>query len=271
MIDIIYAGNDLMFDGLLLSTLSMVRRTKEDIHIHFLTMDFTHKDPRFKPFRKDQAEFIKNELRKYNPNFEFSIIDCTEEYNKLLKDNSNEKPVYSPYCTLRLLADQYPEFKGKVIYIDIDTMFYGDVKELYDIDMSNLEFRASHDFMGRKWIKRDYINSGILLLNMDKIRETKLLEKCRYLVKTKKMYFTDQTALYKSKTAFKFFPDEYRFNEQRKVKPNTVIKHFCKGIKWFPFKVYNVKQWEIGKVHNYLKIHDFDEDFEIYKEIKSRM
>ena len=270
MINIIYAGNDLMFDGLLLSTLSMVRRTKEDIHIHFLTMSFVEKDPKFKPFRQDQADFLVKELRNYNPKFSFSIIDCTEEYNKLLKDNANEKPVYSPYCTLRLLADQYEQFQGKMVYLDIDTMFYGDIKELYDIDMTDLEFRASHDYLGRKWIKRDYFNSGILLLNMDKIRETKLLEKSRHLVKTKKMYFTDQTALYKSRVAFEYFPDEYRFNEQRNVKPNTVIKHFCKGIRWFPFKVYNVKQWEIDKVHSYLKIHDFDEDFELYKEIKSR-
>ena len=270
MIDIIYAGNDLMFDGLLLSTLSMVRRTKEDIHIHFLTMSFVEKHHSFKPFRPDQADFIESELRKYNPNFKISIIDCTNEYNKLLKDNANEKPVYSPYCTLRLLADQYEQFKGKIIYLDIDTMLYGDIKELYDIDVTNLEFRASHDYLGRRWITKDYFNSGVLLLNMDKIRETKLLEKCRNLVKTKKMYFTDQTALYKSRIAFDYLPDEYRFNEQREVKPNTVIKHFCKGIRWIPFKVYNVKQWEIDKVHNYLKIHDFDEDFELYKEIKNR-
>lgn len=270
MIDVIYAGNDLMFDGVLLSALSMVRRTKEDIHIHFFTMDFSEKHEKFKTFKKEDAIFIENELRKYNPGFKFDIVDCTNEYNKLLKDNKNEKPVYSPYCTLRLLADQYSELKGKVIYLDIDTMVYGDIKELYDIDMEGIEFRASHDYMGRFWIKRDYFNSGILLLNMDKIRETGLLDKSRKLVKTKKMYFTDQTALYKSKVNFEFFPDEYRFNEQRKVKPNTVVKHFCKGIRWFPFKIYNVKQWEIDKVQNYLKIHEFDEDFKIYQEIKSR-
>lgn len=271
MIDVIYAGNDLMFDGLLLSTLSMVRRTKEDIHIHFLTMDFSHLNPKYKPFTSKQAEFIRNELRKYNPNLEFSIIDTTKEFNELLKNKKNEEPVYSPYTVLRLLIEQYPQFKGKVIYLDIDTMLYGDIKELYDIDMTDLEFRASHDYMGRVWIKKDYFNAGILLLNVDVIRETKLFEKARNLLKTKKMYFADQSALYLAKSKFEFFPDEYRFNEQRKVKPNTVVKHFCKGIKWFPFKVYNVKQWEIDKVHSYLKIHDFDEDFELFKEIKSRL
>ena len=122
-----------MFDGLLLSLLSMVRRTKEDIHVHFLTMDFTHKKPKFKPFRRSQANFIETELRKYNPNFKISIIDCTAEYNQLLKDNANEKPVYSPYCTLRLLADRYEQLQGKIIYLDIDTMVYGNIKDLIEL------------------------------------------------------------------------------------------------------------------------------------------
>lgn len=270
MIDVVYAGNDLMFDGILLSTLSMTRRTREDIHIHILTMDFTHKDPRFKPFRNDQAHFLENELRKYNPKTIVEVKDCTELYNAHLNENANEKPKYSPYCTLRLLMGDFTDLKGKVIYLDCDTMVYGNIKELYDIDMENLEYRASHDYMGRHWIKHDYINSGILLLNLDVIRETGLLKKCCHMVRVKKMYFTDQTALYKCKTKFEFFPDEYRFNEQRSVKPNTVVKHFCKGIRWFPFKVYNIKQWQIDKVQSYLKIHEFDEDFALYKEIKSR-
>ena len=272
MIDVVYAGNDLMFDGILLSTLSMVRRTKEDIHVHILTMDFSHKAKHFKPFRADQAEFLEKELRKYNKNTIVTIKDCTELYNSHLDKNKNEKPKYSPYCTLRLLMGDFPDLKGKVIYLDCDTMVCGDIKELYDIDMTDLEYRASHDYMGRHWIKYDYINSGILLMNMDVIRETGLLKKCCHMVRTKKMYFTDQTALYKCKTKFDFFPDEYRFNEQRKPKENTVVKHFCKGIQYLPyFYVYNIKQWNIDKVHSFLKIHTFDEDYEIYKKIKDEL
>ena len=272
MIDVVYAGNDLMFDGILLSTLSMIRRTKEDIHFHILTMDFTHKAKHFKPFRLDQAKFLEEELRKYNPRTIVEIKDCTELYNLHLDKNANEKPKYSPYCTLRLLMGDFLDLKGKVIYLDCDTMVCGDIKELYDIDMTDLEYRASHDYMGRHWIKSDYINSGILLMNMDVIRETGLLKKCCHMVRTKKMYFTDQTALYKCKTKFEFFPDEYRFNEQRKPKENTVVKHFCKGIQYLPyFYVYNIKQWNIEKVHSFLKIHTFDEDYEIYNEIKKRL
>lgn len=271
MIKIVYAGNDLMFDSVFLSCLSMARRTKEGLHVYFLTMDFSNKDPKFKPFRQDQADKINEVILKYHNEFKFEIIDTTEKYNLYLKDNKNEKPAYSPYCTLRLLVDEYDVFSGKVIYLDCDTMLCGDISMMYSIDMENLEFRACHDYMGRFWIKKDYINSGTLLLNMDVIRETGLLKKCCKLVREKRMYFTDQTALYKCKTKFAFYPDdEFRFNEQREIKENTIVKHFCKGIQYLPyFYVYNIKQTNVEKVHSFLKIHNFDEDYDIYfKEIK---
>lgn len=271
MIKVVYAGNDLMFECLFLSILSMARRTKESLRIYLLTMDFTEKNPKFKPFRQDQADKINEVISKYHNDFKFEIIDCTSEYNKFLKDNANEKPAYSPYCTLRLLVDEYKVFDDKLIYLDCDTMVVGDIKKMYDLDMTDLEYRAAHDYMGRFWIKKDYINSGTLLLNMPVIRKTGLLKKCCQLVRTKKMYFTDQTALYKSKTAFQFYPDdEFRFNEQRKIKSDTVVKHFCKGIQYLPyFYIYNIKQNNIEKVHSFLKIHDFDEDYDIYlREIK---
>ena len=52
-----------------------------------------------------------------------------------------------------------------------------------------------------------------------------------------------------------------KFNEQRTIKEDTVIKHFCKGIKFYLFipRVYNYNQWQRDKVHKKLKIHDFDD------------
>lgn len=271
MIKVVYAGNDLMFDCVFLSILSMARRTKEPLRVYILTMDFTEKNPKFKPFNAKQAEKINEVVSKYHNDFCFEIIDTTDAYNKYLKDNANEKPAYSPFSMLRLLVDEYDVFDDKLIYLDCDTMVVNDIKQMYDLDMTNLEYRAAHDYMGRFWIKKDYINSGTLLFNMKEIRKTGLLKKCCKLIREKKMYFTDQTALYKCKSSFEFYPnDEFRFNEQRDIKEDTIVKHFCKGIQYLPyFYVYNIKQTNIKKVHSFLKMHQFDEDYEIYlKEIK---
>ena len=66
----------------------------------------------------------------------------------------------------------------------------------------------------------------------------------------------DQTALFLLGKEVLVLPR--KFNEQRNVKEDTVIKHFNKGVKYFPFiYVYNIKQWEIEKVHKKLKINFF--------------
>ena len=57
-----------------------------------------------------------------------------------------------------------------------------------------------------------------------------------------------------------------KFNEQRKIKKDTVVKHFCEAIKfYFPFwlHVYNIKQWNRDRMHNELKITMFDDLYEI--------
>ena len=59
-----------------------------------------------------------------------------------------------------------------------------------------------------------------------------------------------------------------KFNEQRTPVADTVVKHFNKGIKWIPFfHIYNIKQWQIDKVHKKLKIFCFDDIYEEYNKI----
>ncbi|MDE7213686.1 MAG: hypothetical protein K2N42_03800, partial [Anaeroplasmataceae bacterium] len=100
----------------------------------------------------------------------------------------------------------------------------------------------------------------------NKVKETKLFEKAIDLLAHKKYYFSDQTALYKASTKRVYMP--FRFNEQRSIKPDTVVKHFCKGIRYLPFfKVYNYKQWNVGKIHSFFKIHDFDDLYEAYERL----
>ena len=91
-------------------------------------------------------------------------------------------------------------------------MANGDIYELYNTDISEYEYAAVKEKYGSIFIWPDYINAGMLLLNMKKIKETKLLEKARELIKTKKMLFADQDAIYRATTKKKLLPRIY--NEQ---------------------------------------------------------
>lgn len=108
----------------------------------------------------------------------------------------------------------------------------------------------------------------MLLLNMNKIRETKLLEKARDLIKNKKMLFADQSAIYYATTKKLLLPRIY--NEQSKFnKKDTVICHFCKRLLLWPYpRTENYKQWNVEEVHNILKCHTYDDDLNEYIKLK---
>lgn len=270
MINLCYSGNRAIFEGLLLAVMSAAETTEEVLNVYVLTMDLSFDKPKFLPFTDEQFEILNEVLKKKNPKSKAIKIDVTKQYIEHLMKGKNHENGYTPYATLRLLMDLVPNMPEKIIYLDIDTMCYSDIKQLYDVDIENYDFGATKDYMGRFWIRRTYCNSGVMPLNMKRIKENGLFEKCRKMVNQKKMIMPDQTALNKYGKK-KFLP--FKFNEQRKIKKDTVVKHFCKGIVFFlpfGFHIYNIKQWQREKVHKSLKIFCFDHLYEEVDRLKEK-
>ncbi len=262
-------GNETYFGGLLLNIMSMTKYTSEELDIYVLTMDLHEDNPNFIPFTDKHISFLNEVVKKKNKNSKVTKIDMTELYMKHLHEGKNNNTGYTPYTLLRLLMDFIPNVPDKIIYLDIDTMCCSDIKQLYEIDVEDYDFAACKDYMGRFWIRPSYCNAGVLLLNMKKIKENGLFEKCRKMVFNKKMIMADQTALNKYGKK-KYIP--FKFNEQRKIKSDTVVKHFCKGIVFFlpfGFHIYNIKQWQRDKVHKSLKITMFDDLYEEFDKMKA--
>ena len=163
-----------------------------------------------------------------------------------------------------------PNIPDKLLYLDIDMMIGDDLSKLYNIDVSEYEYAAVKEKYGSIFIRPDYINAGMLLMNMKKIKETKLLEKARNLIKSKKMLFADQDAIFRSTSKKMLIPRKY--NEQSKFnRKDTVVCHFCKRMLWFPYPhTENYKQWNVEQVHTVLKCHAFDEDLEEYLKLKDK-
>ena len=191
-------------------------------------------------------------------------------YEKEFANCANENAYCTPYTLLRLLADLVPNMPSKLLYLDIDMMIGDDIAKLYNIDVSNYEYAAVKEKYGSWLIRPDYINAGMLLLNMEKIKETGLLKKARNLIKTKKMLFADQDAIFRSTTNKLLLPRI--FNEQSKFnKKDTVVCHFCKRLMLLPYPhTENFKQWNVEEVHKVLKCHSFDEDLEEYLKLKEK-
>ena len=264
MINVIYCCNDKLFEGVFLSATSVARRSGAPVSISVFTMDGRNEDSSYVPFSKDHASIINAAIKTFDERNEAAVYDLTEQFGKAFGGGKNLKNEFTPYALLRLLADDEKVAPcDKAIYLDADTMACGDIEELWNTDVSDYEYAAALDRLGKFWVARNYCNSGVLLLNLKKIRETGMFVKCRKLIKTKRFFMPDQTAIHRSATSRLYL--DTRFNEQRSVKPDTVIKHFNRGIKWLPFPhFFNVKQWDRKAVRDKLKIRVFDEDYAFY-------
>jgi lipopolysaccharide biosynthesis glycosyltransferase len=149
-----------------------------------------------------------------------------------------------------------------------------DPKNLYNIDNSNYELVGVLDYYGshvfKKGLTKHYMNSGVLLLNLDLIRETKLFEKARLECQNKKMIMPDQSAL--NKYCKKRLLVDRIYNEQHDLTKDTVFRHFSNTFKFVPvFKVQKIKPWHIDNLHNILNIYEIDDILEKYLDIKRRI
>ena len=268
--NILLCGNEKVFDGALTQLISMANKTAEAIKCYIFTMDLTRVKPEYTAISDEKIEFLDEVLKTKNPNNEVIKIDVTKIYEEEFGHCKNENAYCTPYTLLRLLADLVPGMPDKILYLDIDMMIADDITKLYNIDVSEYEYAAVKEKYGSIFIWPDYINAGMLLLNMKKIKENGLLKKARELIKTKKMIFADQDAIYRATTKKLLLPRI--FNEQSKFnKKDTVVCHFCKRLLWKPYPhTENYKQWNLYEVHNVLKCHAFDDDLNEYIKWKNK-
>lgn len=268
MINILLCGNEKVFDGALTELISITNRTKETINCYIFTANLTRIKPEYTEIKDEQIEFLNKVVKSKKTENQVTKIDVTEIYEKEFKNCVNEGAYCTPYTLLRLLADLVPVIPDKILYLDIDMMAGGDISTLYNTDIKEYEYAAVKEKYGSWLIRPDYINAGMLLFNMKKIKETGLLEKAREKIKTKKMLFADQDAIFRSTAKKKLLPRIY--NEQSKFnKKDTVICHFCKRLLLFPYpRTENFKQWHVEEVHKVLKCYAFDKDLEEYVQLK---
>ena len=257
---ILFSGNDKVFVGMLTCMLSIYKRSKttEPFVFYVFTLDVSHIKPEYKAITEEQIDFCNRVVKKYNKENRVIKVDVTELYQKEFANCPNELAYCSPYTLLRLLADMVPGMPDKLLYLDVDILFNREIELLYDIDIDEYEYAAARDHYGKYLIHPNYINAGVLLLNMKKIKETGLFEKGRELLRKKKLMFADQDAIYKSTTAKKMLPQ--KFNDQKFLWKNTIIRHFSKRLFYLPYPhTANIKQWMITDVHRIFKYDQFDD------------
>lgn len=226
---------------------------KESIYnIYIIAKDFNQED-------KNKLNNIKLDNVKINI---VSAKEKTLDYTRLGR--------FSGFKTAmqKIFISDYLQNLDKVLYLDADTIVQKDLLEVYNKDVSQNYLAATKDGLmyqfpehiteiGLDW-RKFYFNSGVMLLNLDKIRKDNLLTEAINYFNTHEEVFGDQdilnvivkdkvlslSYLYNCNSTFfeerdaKFlsqFYEEPVSQTPRKVYDNATILHFAGHKPWTPW------------------------------------
>ena len=108
MVNVLYCGNEGVFDGMLTGALSILKRTtsREPVSFYVFTMDVSHLRDDYVPVTERQIQFFQSVIRAYHPENRVIKIDVTALYQTEFGGCPNEGAYCSPYTLIRLLADR---------------------------------------------------------------------------------------------------------------------------------------------------------------------
>lgn len=268
--NVLYCGDTNMKPGLLISILSLLKQTREPLNITILTAFMQNKSRHFYPLTAETTAELDALVKQDNPANRVTRVDVTA----LVAANpptANLETIFTPCCMLRLYADQVPTLPDKLLYLDTDVICRRNCQPFYHQDIQGIEVAGVLDHYGRwffhqNWEHFDYLNSGVLLLNLKEIRRTGLFARSRELCRTREMFMPDQSAINSLAAHKRLMPR--RYNEQRRLKANTVFQHFTTSFRLFPWvHTLTVKPWQVADVHSKLKLHEYDDILTEYEKL----
>ena len=242
----------------------------EPYRFFVFTMDVSYLNEKYVPITDADTAFLDRVAKSYNKDNSVIKQDVTALYQKELGGCPNEGAYCSPYTLIRLLADLVPNMPHKLLYLDIDLLFNRNPHEIYDIELDGYEYAAAPDHYGKYLVHPGYINAGVILFNLKVAKCTGLFEKARAKLREKKLPFADQSALIRATTKRKLLKQKY--NDQKFLHRNTVIRHFSKRMFYLPYPhTDNIKPWQTDKVRKVFRYHVFDDIFEEYQRLKKEL
>lgn len=275
--NILFCGDRNVQDGLLISVLSLLENTQEHLDIYVLTLDMSMNGRIYSPIEQTFVDYLNETVSaQYDDRLYTKLIDTTDLFKDETPD-ANLSTRFTPCCMLRLFADNIDEIPDRILYLDTDVICRRDFGDFYYQNMDGVEIAGVLDYYGscffRKNIfKRDYLNSGVLLMNMCELRKTGLLSSCRHMCTTKQMFMPDQSALNKLSVSKRIC--ERKYNDQRRLHSDTVFQHFTTHFKFFPYvRTETVKPWQTEEVTTILHIpeSEYGALFAKYYDIKESM
>ena len=247
-INICLISDENFIQHLAVTMVSILHNTNRKCHFYVLNSDIS----------QDSKNYLEQLKNRYPFDIEYIDIDKS----KFTSFPNCVVPHVSKDAYYRLLIPNLVPSLEKVIYLDVDLVLDGDIEKLWEIDIGDNYIGAIPDQVGRRLdptnyvLKLDlpkdskYINSGVLVMNLKKLRQDKMVEKFFEVAEKYKdqLHFVDQDILtiscapkiYYLRHYFNATPLlHYEFwNEKKEAFENPIIIHWAGGPKpWTNFNV----------------------------------
>lgn len=153
-----------------------------------------------------------------NPKIEF--INCNN-FDFLIREGMCCTKRFPYMATVRCFLGSILK-EDKIIYLDVDTLVDGSLEELWNLNISNKCIAGRYEAKG-------YINSGVLLMNLNLIRNLKYEDKIKNLLENCKFQFPDQDALNLIYKIYKTnIPKKFNIlGNKEPLEEKTIIRHFA--------------------------------------------
>ena len=308
--NILYCGDSGIKDGLTVSILSLLKNSTSPLHIYVMTIDYENSAPIQDKTISLLDEIVKCHKKisitppktlNFNPETENFVkkLDATEIFkNTPPEKNLNTiftKKYFKPCAMLRLYLDQIPELKKleKLLYLGYDVVCRKDPTEFYETDLKNFEAAGTLDIYGKNFYhynlpkpnlknpkevlkalknyEPDYMNSGVLLFNLEACTKSALFPRAVEICREKRLMLADQAALNKVIRRRKLLPLAFNDQNERPAE-DSVFHHFSNNFKFKPyFHVQKIKSFEVDKIHDILKITEYDDILAAYQTLKPEL
>lgn len=140
--NILYCGDENIENGLIISVLSLLKHVKEELKIYVLTMNMQSEKKIFKEISSNSINFLNNRVKQENAESFVKKIDITNLFESSVPIK-NMHTRFTPYCMIRLFADEIEELPEKILYLDTDVVCRKNFTEFYNQDITNYELVRS--------------------------------------------------------------------------------------------------------------------------------
>lgn len=222
-----------------------------NIRVHVLQCDLT----------KEDKELLRNQANGFEQKIDFYDFDVS-----LLPDGIRTTKEWSREAYFRLfMTEILPESVARILYLDVDIIVNKPIYDFYYMDMQNYEIVGCRDFSlilkenfedKRKELFADisadenfvYINSGVILVDVQKLRQKNCCEMYKKLMceMQEKLLAPDQDIINLTHWENIGLVDEYRYDffnpcfkgvKAEEVNQHVSIIHYAGPKPWMPIDI----------------------------------